>query len=168
MTTDRTPPDRFGEDLTLPEALRTIGLSLERLRVPEAQVAVTAAGITVDTSTAYGRHEYSWNLIAIHSTAHQEGRGHWRPSEADRKLAGLTRWSVLLRIIGQVLEDDGVRECVIEATVADQAAPPPWRVLVTVNGQPYLRTEDVQVHVLRLEQRAAARPPEPPAPDPPR
>ena len=77
------------------------------------------------------------------------------------------RWSVLLRIIGQVLEDDGVAECVIDATVADQEVPPPWRVLVTVNGQPYLRTEDVQVHVLRLEQQAAAQPADHPPTDAP-
>jgi hypothetical protein len=167
MTEPARPGEPAAPDLALPEALRTIGLSLEPLRVPEAQIAVTAAGITVTGSGAYGRHEYSWNLLAIRSGAHQESRGD-RAARRDPKLAGLTRWSVLLRIIGQVLADDGVRECVIDATVADQEAPPPWRVLVTVNGKPYMRTEDVQVHVLRLEQQAAAEPPEPPAPAPPR
>jgi hypothetical protein len=37
-----------------------------------------------------------------------------------------------------------------------------------VNGQPYLRTEDVQVHLLRLEQRSATQPPAPASDAPPR
>jgi hypothetical protein len=146
--------------LTLPEALRTIGLSLEPLKIPEAQVAVTPSGITVTASGAYGRHEYAWNLIAIRSSAHQESRGERAPRRADAKLAGLTRWSVLLRLVGQVLEDDGVREFVVDASVAEQDTAPPWRVVVQVNGRPYMRTEDLQVHLLRLEQQAAAQPPE--------
>jgi hypothetical protein len=168
MSDPPPPAEQPAPGLPLPEALRTIGLSLEPLGVTEAQVAVTPSGITVTGSAAYGRHEYSWNLLAIRSSAQQESRGERAQAKQDAKLAGLTRWSVLLRLVGQVLEDDGVRECLIDATVADQDATPPWRVLVSVNGQPYLRTEDVQVHLLRLEQRSATQPPAPASDAPPR
>src|SRR3954454_18173018 len=108
MSAPQPPAAQPAPGLPLPEALRTIGLSLEPLGVTEAQVAVTAAGITVTGSAAYGRHEYSWNLLAIRSSAQQESRGERAATAQTAKLAGLTRWSVLLRLAGQVLEDDGM------------------------------------------------------------
>jgi hypothetical protein len=107
----------------------------------------------VATETAYGRHDYSWNLLAIHSTAYQESRGAAGPTRA----ADLARWSVLLRVVGQMLEADGVRDCEIEGTMTERGAPPPWRVAVRRDGQVRLRTEDVQIYVLRAEQQAAAQ-----------
>ena len=61
--------------LTLTEALRTVGLGLEAHGVLAAQVMVAASGIAVATQTANGRHDYPWNLIAIHSGSYQESRG---------------------------------------------------------------------------------------------
>jgi hypothetical protein len=145
--------------LTLAEALRTVGLSLEAQGVRQASLAVTASGITVSGFGDFGQRVYPWTLIAIRSTSYHENRGEAARDSPWPTLPDLTRWPVLLRTVGQLLDADGPRECGVAAALSDEPGELPWQVDVTMAGETYLRTEDVQVYALRLQPRVP--PPEP-------
>ena len=67
----------------------------------------------------------------------------------------LTRWTVLLRVVGQLLAAQGLRDCRIEATVGD--ASHEAEVRVTVDGRVVLESLAVQLHWLRLRTRFDGR-----------
>lgn len=123
-------------DLTLQEALRTVGLSLEAGRVPRATLVLDEAGISVQTQVDYGCRTFSWADIA----------GLSRSQRAQRQATGqpppwldplaLTRWSVVLRVVGRLLDDRQLAACRIEAAPAPVGAPDGCAVLVTVGEQP--------------------------------
>jgi hypothetical protein len=67
--------------------------------------------------------------------------------------AALTRWSVLLRVVGQLLDAQEMRDCEIYATVATPDAPQDFRLDVQVNGRSILNEEQIQLQLLRLRTR---------------
>jgi hypothetical protein len=78
--------------------------------------------------------------------------------------AALTRWSVLLRVVGQLLDAQGVSDCEIDAAVASPDSPEGCRVQVTTDGRTVLDSEAVRLQLLRLRTRyieARDRAPEP-------
>ena len=114
--------DRSLDLLPLPEALRTVGLGLEVASVPRAKLTVDPVGIVVATEAPYGQREYRWSELDRQSRARQSARGTTTSPSADPTT--LTRWSVLLRVIGHLLDGRGVHYCVVEAAVAP--ADDPW------------------------------------------
>jgi hypothetical protein len=136
--------------LSLDEALRTLAHGLDVGKVRRAELTVEATGVGITTNAEYGRRHYTWDNLASQSQAQ---RGYQRPKggrppwlEAD----AFTHWTVLLRVVGQMLEAKGVRNCLIDAMVATADAPDEWAVAVTVGDQRVLTADDVQFHLLRL------------------
>jgi hypothetical protein len=107
--------------LPLQEALRVIGQTLEVQHVPRVRLSIEPDGIVVGTTAAYTYRQYSWADLAVQSRTQAEFRrparrgASWDPSD-------LTRWSVLLRVTGSLLDARGVRTCTIQAAVGDTPA----------------------------------------------
>ena len=137
------------DSLTLAEALRSIGFLIELDEVGRAQVMVGPDGISVDTTFAAGTRAYSWRDVANASEAQRRLRGQPAPPGRSRDPGLLTRWPVLLRLIGELLDARGVRECVIQVAIAAPDAPQNIEMLVTNAGQEILLPEDVRLHLLR-------------------
>jgi hypothetical protein len=151
-------------DLTLQEALRTVGLSLEAGRVPRATLVLDEAGISVQTQVDYGYRTFSWADIA----------GLSRSQRAQRQPAGqpppwldplaLTRWSVVLRVVGRLLDERQLAACRIEAAPAPPGAPDACAVVVTLGDQPVFDQAAVRecLDQLRALRRSRAEPPRQP------
>jgi hypothetical protein len=139
------------------EALRTLGLGLEVGKVRRTDIVVHAGGIEVDARGEYGHRIYDWNDLESQSRAQQR---HRRPQARPAPWmdpAALTRWSVLLRVVGQLLDAQEIRECHIQAAVATPDSPQECRVEVVSGGKVVVDEEQVQLHLLRLRTRHVDR-----------
>lgn len=146
--------------LPLQEALRTVGLALEVGRVPRVQIVVDAQGVTIETTTAFGVRRYTWQEIEVQSRAQQQHRrASGRPAPWMDPMA-VTRWSVLLRLVGRLLDTRGVGECVIDAAPAPANAPEACRVQVRVGQRVIVDSEAVRLHLLRLRTRQSEAAPQ--------
>jgi hypothetical protein len=122
MTIQLTPSEPL---LQLPqplqEALRVIGQTLEVQQVPRVGLSIGSDGIVVGTTANYPYRQYTWADLAVQSRTQAElrrpvgRRAFWDPRD-------LTRWSVLLRVTGSLLDARGVRRCTIQAAVGDTPA----------------------------------------------
>ncbi|HZS02589.1 MAG TPA: hypothetical protein VFE37_27995 [Chloroflexota bacterium] len=139
--------------MSLQEALRTVGLGLDVGKVARVELTIDQAGIHVMTTSAYGVRSYAWEEIKTQSRAQQEHRRAQPRAAPWMDPAALTRWSVLLRVVGQLLDAQGVSNCVIDATVASPDAPESCRVQVTAEGRAVLDGEAVRLQLLRLRTR---------------
>jgi hypothetical protein len=155
-------------ELPLGEALRTVGLRLDVQQVRRARLEIDGQGIRVRVPDGERCYAYSWGEVAEHSRAQQrlrrggDGISPWRDPKA------LARWVVLLRLVGDLLDAQGLRACAIEAAVASPDASNEIKVTVTANGREVVDEEAVQLHLLRLLLRhidpREAPPPVPSAP----
>src|SRR4051794_34139151 len=109
------PPARR---LSLQAALRSIGDELERLRVGRAVIRIVPEGIELHTATEPPLRHYAWDDLRMHAAA-QRGRRAGVPARGAEPAArpGLS-WPDLLRVVGTVLDSQGVRTGVIHGTLA--------------------------------------------------
>jgi hypothetical protein len=139
--------------VSLQEALRTVGLGLEVAKVGRVVLTVNLAGIQVATTSAYGVRNYTWHELEAQSRSQQEHRRAQPRPAPWMDPAALTRWSVVLRVIGQLLDAQGVSDCVIDAAVASEDAPEGCRVQVTAEDRVVLDSEAVRLQLLRLRTK---------------
>jgi hypothetical protein len=150
--------------ISLQEALRTLGLGLEVAKVLRAEIVIGNTGIDIDTPSEYGHRAYAWSDLDSQSRAQQRHRRSIPRSAPWMDPAALTRWSVLLRVIGQLLDAQGIRECTMQVSVASPDDPQECRVTVKTNGKVVVDNEQVQLQLLRLRTRYVdARAADPPA-----
>lgn len=139
--------------VSLPGALRTAGLDLVPTAVQYAQITVTAQAVKIETTAPYTRRQYGWSDLSLRSIAQQESRrAGSRPAPCLDPLA-LTRWSVLPRLIGQIIVAERLQSCAIEA----ERAPTVCHVSVTAGGRTRLTEDDLFLYLLRARQRYADR-----------
>ncbi len=145
--------------LPLQEALRTIGNDLEARRAQQVRLAIDARGVKVDARGAQdGAWDWSWADLAARSRAQAAQRR--TPSQPPwQDPWALTRWPVLLRTTGLLLDTQGVRECIIEATLGPNPETVALRVLV--GEQEVLRRTEVGVQLWRLRAHHGPRAPAP-------
>jgi hypothetical protein len=142
--------------LPLQEALRTIGNELEARRAQQVRLTVNPAGIIVDARGEYdGYWDYGWaDLGAQSSTQAAQRRSEEQPPPWLDPWA-LTRWSVLLRMTGLLLDRQGVEACTIEAAIG--ATPEAAMLRVLIDGQEVFRRTEVGVEIWRLRSQYRAR-----------
>jgi hypothetical protein len=152
--------------MSLQDALRTIGLGLEVNKVTRIELTIAPSGVTVGTTSTYGVRKYAWSELETQSRAQQGSRRTSTRAAPWLDPAALTRWSVLLRIVGQLLDQQGVGECMVEASIASPEEPEACRARVTADGRVVLDSEAVRLQLLRLRtkhiearERAPAEPP---------
>jgi hypothetical protein len=112
-----------------------------------------------------GQGRYSWDEVADESRRQQEQRRPQTGAAAWVAPLALTRWSALLRIVGQLLDARRVTAaCVLDTTLATPDNPRDYQVRVLVNDEVVVDGDDVQVHLLRVrtQQIAGQQPPAPP------
>jgi hypothetical protein len=143
----------------LQDALRIIGLGLEVDHVPHATLRIDPAGILVDARGAYGRRSFCWEDLASQADSLQAGRRPRRLILASMDPWALTRWSVLLRGAGALLDLESHGTCEIHAAV--EAAEPlrESQLRVYVDGREMLGVEAVRENLLRLRLRREGGPP---------
>jgi hypothetical protein len=141
--------------LTLQEALRSLGRALEAQGPQHVYLTVDAIGITVETPPSDRYRIYPWADLARLSRAQLHYGRSRRTRPIGLKAWSLTRWAVLLRVTGQLLDAQGIRHCRVEATLAD--ASHECEVRVTVDGRVVLESLAVQLHWLRLRTRFDGR-----------
>jgi hypothetical protein len=142
--------------LTLQETLRTIGNELETRAATQARLVVDAAGVAVDArGERDGYWRYDWADVRAASAIQVARRQPEQQPPPWMDPWALTRWSVLLRVTGLLLDAQNVRECVIEAAIGKRPEDVFLRVLV--NGQEVFRRSAVGVELwnLRAQTRAA-------------
>jgi hypothetical protein len=149
--------------VTLEAALRLVGHELEGRGVTYVEVRLAPLGITVETTQPYARQDFSWGNLGIRLRSAGEQSATVAEPEPWLDLLALTRWSVLLALVGQILDRRRLRSYLIEAEVAAPATPTACQVRVSVGGEPVLGTDEVQEHLLRLRARGMVRPPPAPA-----
>jgi hypothetical protein len=145
------------------EALRTVGILLEPYAVSRVELQIATAGIAVAPASGAEPRTYSWDELQRESERQRQQRQE-RPDAASwvAPLA-LTRWSALLRIVGQLLDTRRVGECMVDASLASPATPRDCTVRVLVGDDVLVDGDDVQMHILRVrtQQIAAQQPPAP-------
>jgi hypothetical protein len=141
--------------LTLEEALRSLGRVLDAREPTHVYLTIDAVGITVEMPRSDRYRIYPWADLARLSRAQL----HYGRSRRARPMGlaawSLTRWTVLLRVVGQLLDAGRYRDCRIEAAVGD--ASHEAEVRVTVDGRVVLESLAVQLHWLRLRTRFDGR-----------
>jgi hypothetical protein len=148
---------------SMAEALRTVGMTLEPHAVSRVEIQITAAGVAVAPASGAESRSYSWDELARESQRQRQQR------QAEGEVASwvaplaLTRWSALLRIVGQLLDTRHVGECVVDASLASPTEPRDCQVRALVGDDVVVDGDDVQMHILRVRtQQIAQR--EPPTP----
>jgi hypothetical protein len=153
MQSHRPRARRTTAPLSMQEAMRTIGLGPEVNKVTRVEIAIDSAGVTINTNSTYGVRKYSWQEIQAQSRAQQADRRARSRAALWMDPIALTRWSVLLRIVGQLLDQQGIGECVVEAAIASPDEPEAWRAQVIADDQVVLDSEAVRLQLLRLRTR---------------
>ena len=143
--------------LPLPEALRTLSSDLEARGLAYAQLTIQHDGITLETSNPYTHRAYPWGELMLRSREQQKQRRATATPAPCLDLAALTRWPMLLRLIGMVLEEQRIRYCTVEAEVAPASDPTACQVHVRVGGEMRSFAEEVQQQLLRNRVRYASR-----------
>jgi hypothetical protein len=143
--------------VTLERALRVVGQDLEARGVTYAEVTIGLTGIVVETTGPYVRQEYPWGNLGIRL------RSALAPDAAEAApwldLLALTRWPVLLGLLGEFLDHRGrLRTSRIEAELAPVDKPTACQVRVTAADDVVLDTDGLQEYLLRLRARAAPLP----------
>jgi hypothetical protein len=143
----------------LEETLRTIGLSLEAAAPRRARLRLSDDGVLIEAPGSYGIRLHTWSDLRILS---ESWRGQRRP-EPHRRLASdpwsLTRWSVLLRATGALLEGRRFIACQIEAGAAYADPAQDAYVLAVADNQQVVETLAVREWILRRRwQAGTARP----------
>jgi hypothetical protein len=135
--------------LSLQETLRTIGNALEKQRVQQVQIVIVPSGVTVDSRGGRDAYwHYTWADVAAQSRL-QTARRTPQPQPAPwMDPWALTRWSVLLRVTGQLLDAQGIDSCTVEAALG--ATPEAVLLRVVVAGQEVFRRTEVGVELWRL------------------
>jgi hypothetical protein len=149
---DPTAPGPRRHALTRQEALRTLELAPEVAQVRRAELSVDESGMIVDTNTAYGCRTFSWEEIERQSRAQPQPTPWMDP-------VALTQWTVLLRVIGQLLDERDLPGCIIAVQVATPEDPQSCRVCVTDRGQTVFDEEAVRLQVLRRRSQRGESPP---------
>ncbi len=157
--------DRPIRSLPLQDALRTIGYGLEASRVRRARLQLSAAGVVVETTGAYAVRSYSWDDLVVQVRVQ---RGLRQPGGPAADPWTLTRWSVLLRATGLLLDAQSVRQAEIEAAVAPSDAPRACQLTVRVGEQVVLTAAAIHERLEWLRLRHAADRAEPAVPAAPR
>jgi hypothetical protein len=149
------------ERLRLQDALRVIGLGLEASRVPYAVLRLDAAGVVVDARGAYRNQTFRWEDLASQAKSLQARRRARRQTLVSMDPWALTRWSVLLRGAGALLDLEGHGTCEIHAAVESTALERESQLRAYVDGQEMLGVEAVRENLLRLRlRREGAQPPQ--------
>ncbi|HZR98285.1 MAG TPA: hypothetical protein VFE37_06245 [Chloroflexota bacterium] len=144
--------------LPLQDALRTIGYGLEAARVRRARLKLTATGLVVETTGAYAVRSYGWDDVAVQVRVQ---RGLRQPGGPATDPWTLTRWSVLLRATGLLLDSHGIDIAEIEAAVAPPEAPRDCQLSVRVGDEVVLTAAAIHERLDWLRLRHAADRPEP-------
>jgi hypothetical protein len=143
--------------LSMQEALRTIGNELERRQVQQVQIVVDAGGVTVDSrgqQDAYRHH--SWADVAALSRLQIAWRDSREQLPPRMDSWALTRWPVLLRVTGQLLDKQGIESYTVEAALGSTPETIVLRVLVA--GEEVFRRTAVGVELWRMRSQVTARP----------
>jgi hypothetical protein len=130
--------------LSLQDALRTVGYSLEASATRRARFLVDASGVRIETRGAYGIRGYTWHDLLIQTQAMQNLRRSGGPRDPALDPWTFTRWSVLLRVTGALLDLGNVRDCRIDASVQVAAPPQECRLSVVVGRQIVATTTAIQ------------------------
>lgn len=144
--------------LPLADALTVPAGWLATGRVRSAALVVDAQGIAVQTAAVYGPRLYRWADLAAQARALADDPRAWPSERAALDPEAFTRWPVLLRLVGRLLDRQRVRACVIHARVARSYAPLEWSVRVTAEGRVLLDSAAVRRHLRRLRLAADGRP----------
>jgi hypothetical protein len=157
---------------TLEQALRTLGLQLDRLGVPDACFTIAADGITVETENPAAREYYPWNALGEQAAAQKQRRQDTPTPRPELDREALTRWPVLLRLVGTVLDSERVQTGQLGVVPGTAADPTRCRVDWVADGKTRSLREDVLFVLLRRRAQhrateqvtAAPEPPQPPEP----
>jgi len=142
-----------GRPVSLQETLRIIGLELETRRPLSAQLTVDSAGVAVESGADHAGLRYAWADLAAQAEAERAHRHRGSTGQGQPDAGDLTRWSVLLRVIGQLLDAQGVQDCHIEAAPRLPMSPDPCRVTVTVAGRVVFREAAIEEQAMLLRVR---------------
>jgi hypothetical protein len=94
---------------TLEQALRTLGVQLDGLDVPDACFTIAPDGITVETENPDARQHYPWVALGEQAAALKQQRQDAPVPRPELDRGALTRWSILLRLVGTVLDSERVQ-----------------------------------------------------------
>jgi hypothetical protein len=142
--------------LPLEEALRTLGFGLERYEVLRlAQFTIDSTGILVDAASPYIHMLHIWNALIVESASQRQARQTMPLPAPDADLLALTRWSVLLRLVGVLLDTDRVRRCQLQVQVARLETPTTCDVQLQTDERVRPLNDDIQQLLLRRRAQYA-------------
>ncbi len=136
--------------LPLEEALRTIGAALDAPRIQQAQVTVGPDGIEVHADWMYGYRRYLWADVAGLSRGHAAQRRARPVPRPWLDSLSLTRWTVLLRVAGRLLDAQGIRACAIDAAVG--RTPETSTLRAWTGGQQVMDQTALSEEIVRLRR----------------
>jgi hypothetical protein len=142
--------------VSLQETLRTIGNELERRPVRQVQIVIDAGGVAVDSRGEQDAYwHYSWADIALLSRGQIARRTPQQQAPPWIDPWALTRWSVLLRVTGQLLDAQGMERCTVEAALGPTPEAVELRILVA--GEEVFRRSEIGVILWRLRSQSRQR-----------
>src|SRR5688572_2614054 len=138
MNAPGAPGDPPLRPCSLSDALRALGFWLQPGGVRELWLEVTHDGIGVCTVAEPEQRVYQWSELAAQSQAQARHRRRRTATPPDPRTQ--LSWSGLLRTVGQLLDAQGICECLIEAILTAPGPVLDYHVLVTVGDRVVLDT----------------------------
>jgi hypothetical protein len=125
--------------VTIQEALRCLGLLLDESHATWVWLTVEPAGIRLVEEDRSGPELFSWDNLVAQQQIWRWRRGRVRAADP----TDLTRWEVLLRVIGRLLDELDVTHCDIHAVTASVDPPRSCHAEASSGGRRLVSTEDV-------------------------
>jgi hypothetical protein len=147
-----------GYPVTLEEGLRTIGTGLDRLRVVRfAQFTIDGRGILVDATSPVVHTLHTWSALALEAECQRQARRPGPRAMPDADLLALTRWTVLLRLVGVLMDADRLRTATLEVQVARPETPTVCEARLHTNRGVADLAEDIRLLLLRRRAQFSPR-----------
>ena len=139
--------------LTLEEAFRTLGQQLDSESPSCVVLSVNAAGVTLQRPPADEGLLYAWEEIVRKARAQRQARRAATETAIWLDAYAFTRWSLVLRVTGRLLDGGAVAQCRATITIGAAAPPRACNVQVCNESGPLFGTEEVRTEMLAVRRR---------------
>jgi hypothetical protein len=145
--------DRGQPPLSLEEAFRTLGHQLDGQGASRVEFSVDATGVTLSTTPANGGRRYLWSEIVRQARVQRQARR--ATTETATWLDGhaFTRWALVLRVTGRLLDAGAAPRCQATITIGAIAPPRACEVRVCNDSGALFGTEEIRRELLALRAR---------------
>jgi hypothetical protein len=139
--------------LSLEEAFRTLGHQLDSQGASRVEFSVDATGVTLSTTPANEGRHYLWSEIVRQARVQRQARRGTTETATWLDGHAFTRWALVLRVTGRLLDASTVAQCRATLTIGATAPPRACEIQVCSDSGPLFGIDEVRGELLAIRAR---------------